>query len=197
MLVLGRQGQPLAGRCSGAGVPVYVLDTSLLLGGKEPPRDGTCWTTPAAAHEVSPGGRDARRFEGWLAAGLQVREPEQRALWTVQEAARGAGTEQRLSVADVSLLALALEAQAVLVTDDHTMLDVARRLGVATQTVNTEGISATLDFRPRCAGCGRWFDAMPKRGDCPVCGSPVAAKPTRRRGDAAAHGKGQGTGQPR
>ncbi|MFO1535393.1 MAG: hypothetical protein ABR586_06995 [Thermoplasmatota archaeon] len=51
----------------------YILDTSLLLGGKDPPRDGRWATTPEAAAEISPGGRDARRYEDWISVGLQVR----------------------------------------------------------------------------------------------------------------------------
>lgn len=176
-----RQAHRVAG--PGEGVRRYVLDTSLLLGGQEPPRDGAWWTTPQAAAEVSPGGRDARRYDAWLAVGLQVREPERDAAARVEDAARSAGSLGRLSPADLSLLALALGAgaDAVLVTDDHTMLDVAARLGVPTRTVNTAGITATLDFRPRCTGCGRWFDAMPKGAECTVCGSPVKDRPTRPR----------------
>lgn len=164
----------------------YVLDTSLLLGGKEPPRDGGWATTPEAAAEVSPGGRDHRRFESWLAVGLEVRVPGAEAFRRVEDAARSAGNLDRLSPADLSLLALALELGATLVTDDHTMLDVALRLGVPTRTVNAAGIRATLDFRPRCAGCGRWFDAMPKNGECPVCGSPVKPKPWKGPGPSGA-----------
>lgn len=159
----------------------YVLDTSLLLGGQEPPRDGAWWTTPEAAAEVSPGGKDARRYDSWLAVGLQVRAAAPEAGERVEATARAAGTFARLSPADLSLLALALEARATLVTDDHTMLDVAARLGVATRTVNTKGIGANLDFRPRCTGCGRWFEAPQKRDECPVCGSPVKDRPTRPR----------------
>ena len=161
----------------------YVLDTSLLLGGQEPPRDGAWWTTPEAAAEVTPGGKDARRYEGWLAVGLQVRAGGPEARVRVEDVARAAGTLSRLSVADLSLLALALDAggETLLLTDDHTMLDVAARLGVATRTINTKGIAATLDFRPRCTGCGRWFDAPQKKDECPVCGSPVKDRPTRPR----------------
>lgn len=161
----------------------YVLDTSLLLGGKDPPRDGGWATTREAEAEVSPGGRDARRYEDWRSLGLQVREAGPEAKGRVAATAKAAGTAARLSPADLSLLALALDMgpAATLLTDDYTMLDVAKRLGVATRTVNQSGIARELDFRPRCSGCGRWFEEMPKRGDCPVCGSPVSAKPTRKR----------------
>lgn len=158
-------------------MPWYVLDTSLLLGGKEPPRDASWATTPEAAAEISPGGKDARRYDGWIAVGLQVRSASSDSRDKVEETALAAGNLGRLSDADLSLLALALELPGTLVTDDHTMLDVALRLSVPTRTVNSSGIAGTLDFRPRCTGCGRWFDAMPKREECTVCGSPVKAKP--------------------
>lgn len=156
-----------------------VLDTSLLLGGKDPPRGARWATTPEAAAEVSPGGRDARRFEDWSSLGLQVRSPGPAARTQVDEAAARAGTLPRLSPADRSLLALAVElgAEATLVTDDYTMLDLAARLRVRTQTVNQDGIRASLDFRPRCSGCGRWFEAPQKADTCPVCGSPVKPRP--------------------
>lgn len=161
----------------------YVLDTSLLLGGQDPPRDGAWWTTPEAAAEIKPGGRDARRYESWLAVGLQVRSAPPDAGTRVEDVAMTAGTLGRLSAADLSLLALALDAgpETTLVTDDHTMLDVAARLRIPTRTVNTKGIDATLDFKPRCTGCGRWFEAMPKANECTVCGSPVKDRPTRPR----------------
>jgi endoribonuclease Nob1 len=153
----------------------YVLDTSVLLGGREPPEPG-CLTTPEAAAEITPGGRDARRFANWQAAGLQVRSPRQAAVERVEQTARKAGSWARLSEADRSVLALALDLGLKLLSDDHTVLDVARRLHVPAQSLNTAGIAGTLDWRPRCTGCGRWFDAAPKRGDCPVCGSAVVER---------------------
>ncbi len=153
-----------------------VLDTALLLAGKEPPR-GRWATTPEAEQEVSPGGRDARRFAYWKEAGLQIRAASPDAEDRVDNAAMAAGSLGRLSVADRSLLALSLDLGAMLVTDDHTMLDVASRLRIPAQTIDTEGIDDTLDWRPRCTGCGKWFDDMPKKDECPICGSAVKLKP--------------------
>lgn len=152
----------------------YVLDTSLLLAGKQPPRDGRWATTPEAAAEVKPGGRDARRFEEWQALGLEVRSAKQPSQDRVDETAMAAGNLGRLSVADQSLLALALDLEGTLVTDDYTMQDIARRLEVRCLGVNQEGIETTKQWKPRCSGCGRWFDAPQKRNECPICGSPVA-----------------------
>jgi UPF0271 protein len=153
-----------------------VLDTALLLAGKEPPR-GRWATTPEASMEVQPGGRDARRFAYWQEIGLQVRAATPDSEDRVDQAAMAAGSLGRLSVADRSLLALCLDLGGTLVTDDHTMLDVAQRLRLPTQTISSDGIEGTMDWKPRCAGCGRWFDEMPKREECPVCGTDVHLKP--------------------
>ncbi|MGB1697982.1 MAG: NOB1 family endonuclease [Thermoplasmatota archaeon] len=153
---------------------MLILDTSLLLGGKEPPQ-GEIWaTTPEAEAEISRGGKDARRFENWRHVGLQIRSAGSHATEKVQAAAMQAGNLGRLSEADVSLIALALQESATLVTDDMTMLDIASRLSVSTQTINTKGITGTKNWQPRCTGCGRWFDVEPK--DCPICGSEVVLR---------------------
>lgn len=160
-----------------------VLDTSVLLQGGQPP-PGRVATTPEVMAEVSPGGRDARRLSYWEAAGLQVRAATPESLQRVRETARGAGNLGRLSIADVSVLALALDLRATAWTDDNTMLDVAARLDVPTQAVRDGGIKRTLDWAPRCTGCGRWGGAG-DGGDgapgvpCRVCGSPVALRPRR------------------
>ncbi len=156
----------------------YVLDTSLLLGGKEPPRDGIWYTTPEADAEVSPGGRDARRYDDWKSLGLRIQRPTSAAGKDVERAAKAAGNWHRLSEADISLLALTVDLgkAAVLVSDDYTVLDVASRLGLHATTVNQQGIRDTQDWSPRCTGCGRWYDEAPKKDECPTCGSPVVLK---------------------
>ncbi len=157
----------------------YVLDTSLLLAGKEPPRDGQWATTPEAAAEIKPGGRDARRFEDWQSLGLEIRSAKPDVVDRVAEAAKAAGNLGRLSDADQSLLALATHLGATLVTDDYTVQDVARRLDIRVMGINQDGIETTQQWKPRCSGCGRWFEAPQKRDECPICGSPVKDKPVK------------------
>src|SRR5207244_8349397 len=123
--------------------------TALRRGGRAPPRAGRGATTPEAAAETSPGGRDARRYEDWISVGLQVRAADPDAVTRVEDAAQAAGNLGRLSRADVSLAALALELEGHLITDDYTLLDVAKRLAIATRTVNPQRIDGTLDFEPR------------------------------------------------
>lgn len=154
----------------------YIVDTSLLLAGKELPPGAKCWTTPEAAAEVSPGGRDAARFQRWQAAGLAIQSASLRSLDRVGESAMAAGNLGRLSEADQSLLALALDNGGVLLTDDKTMQDIAHRLDVRCQGISRDATEFTMEWQPRCTGCGRWFDAPQKHDECPICASPVVEK---------------------
>ncbi len=123
--------------------------------------------------EIRPGGRWARKWEDWKTTRLELREPSASAIAVVGTAARAAGSMGRLSNADVSLLALAYETKATLVTGDHTMLDLAARLKIATEAL-TQGIKSTVDWKPRCTGCGKWLEE--ESSECPICGSPVRLK---------------------
>jgi UPF0271 protein len=106
-----------------------------------------------------------------LSAGARLVEaaPEDRT--RVRKAAEEGGEGSRLSVADVDVLAVALEVGGEIVTDDYTVLNLARRMGIPSRTIQTKGITETYSFIPRCMGCGRFFEKRPP--DCPVCGSPV------------------------
>jgi len=155
-------------------VPAYVIDTSLLLQGGDLPPTGPWLTTSEVNAEIRPGGRDFARWQLWQEKGLQFSVATREARGKVEACAQAAGNLLRLSAADISILALALDCHAVLVTDDNTMLDVANRLKIKTQTIAFGGITSTQDWQPRCSGCGKWFSAMPR--DCPICGSEVRLK---------------------
>lgn len=114
-----------------------------------------------------------------MSLGLEIRSASLDAADRVAETAMGAGNLGRLSEADQSLLALALHLEATLLTDDYTMQDVAARIGIRCAGVNQVGIEGTKEWKPRCSGCGRWFDVPQKHDECPVCGSPVKDKPVK------------------
>lgn len=148
-----------------------VLDTSALLAGRPlGPGDAT-WIPAAVLDELKPGGRDRRHVDNLLAAGARTTDADAGARERVRaEAARG-GDLPRLSRADVDVLAIALQMDAELVTDDYTVQNVARRLGVPVRGVEQKGITEGYRFIPRCTGCRRILEAM--ADECPTCGSPV------------------------
>jgi UPF0271 protein len=68
---------------------------------------------------------------------------------------------------------------ALLLSDDYTVLDIARRLGIKADPVSKAGITATKDWQVRCAGCGRYFTDRKAGEVCPVCGSELRLKQKR------------------
>ncbi|MEA3200042.1 MAG: endoribonuclease Nob1 [Thermoplasmata archaeon] len=148
-----------------------VLDTSALLAGR-PLGPGEDTLVPAAVSgELRPGGRDRRHLEMLLAAGARLVEADPAMRQRVREAAKTGGESGRLSDADVDVLAVALGVGGEVATDDYTVQNLARRLGVPIRAVAQAGIASEYRFVPRCTGCRRILDAP--RDECPVCGSPV------------------------
>jgi endoribonuclease Nob1 len=148
-----------------------VLDTSALMAGR-PLGPGEDTLVPAAVlAELRPGGRDRRHLDMLLAAGARVVEADPALRARVRAEARVGGEDGRLSGADVDVLAVALGLGAEVASDDYTVQNLARRLGVPVRAVAQAGIREAYRFVPRCTGCRRILDAPAE--ECPVCGSPV------------------------
>lgn len=160
----------------------FYLDSSAFMNGADyPPAE--CRTTPSVLAEFQPGGRLRARVERYLAAGLAAEPPRPEAHQRVREVARDAGSLSRLSPADLDLLAAALGAtDAVIVTDDYTVQDVAQRLRIPTRPVQTPGIEALREWAARCGGCGRTFPPERAGEDCPVCGREIRLRVKRATG---------------
>lgn len=167
---------------------LFFVDSSAIVHGANLP-PAQCHTAPSVLDEFQPGGATRRRLDFLLAGGMRVVEPSDAARQRVAQAAQAAGSESRLSPADVDVLALCLEAatDAILVTDDYTMQDVAKRLGVRVSSVATRGTQASLDWLLVCRGCHRRFPPQKESDPCPVCGSELRLRPkTRSRAASAA-----------
>ncbi len=129
--------------------------------------------------EVSKG-RPERTLVSFLDAGLKVLSPvtKDRAM----DAARTTGDLPKLSEADLSVIALALERQTVIVvTDDFAVQNVLSFLHIRFTGGGELGdrtIRETRILKPRCRGCGRFYTDMAMK-ECPICGSEV--RPVRSR----------------
>jgi endoribonuclease Nob1 len=162
----------------GGSRPLFCLDSAAFAHGADLP-PAQCLVPSAVTDEFQPGGITRRRLDTILAAGATVRDPTPESRAKVRQVALDAGNFSRLSKADIDVLAVALEAGATIVTDDYTVVDVARRMGIPSQTVATRGIEATMDWESRCKGCGRRFPSSAASRPCHVCGSEVRLSPRR------------------
>jgi UPF0271 protein len=147
-----------------------VLDATAFIEGYE--ADDEIATIPAVREELTDETRF--RFEAMEGGGMHIQVPGAAALDRVRAAARETGDLETLSDVDIRLVAAALELDAVLVTDDYAMQNVAERLGVPVESIVQGGIEEQRDWTFQCQGCGREFEENKER--CPVCGTGLARK---------------------
>ncbi len=108
--------------------------------------------------------------------------PDEKSLLAAREAASRTGDLNGLSPVDIEVLALALDNQATLHTDDYRLQNIARNEGLEVKPVNTKGIGKVWRWQLRCTGCRATTDVDSKSeniSDCEICGSPQQLKKAR------------------
>jgi len=149
---------------------MHVLDTTAFITEYHTTDDTA--TVPSVREELE--GESAYRYDAMEGADMYVHLPEEGTVNRIRRAAENTGDADVLSDTDVSLLATAFELDAVLVTDDYAMQNVASRLDVGVEAIAQEGITEERDWSFQCQGCGREFDEDKER--CPICGSSLSRK---------------------
>jgi UPF0271 protein len=145
-----------------------VLDTSALFSMEDLPPGSEAFVTPSVVSELEK--YKDRRLERWGDL-LRTSEPTSAAIKKVKEAAQRTGDAGRISSTDLDVLALALDMEAVLLTDDYSIQNLAAYLGIVYRPVGMKGIKRVLKWKYKCIGCGRVFDEKIK--ECPICGSSL------------------------
>jgi endoribonuclease Nob1 len=146
-----------------------VLDASVFF--SEFMLNGEIFTTSSVCDELLDI-RSRGNFEKWCAAGLRVVSPGRQTLKRVTDAAAISRDAGVISGTDAELLALALELDAVLYTDDFAIQNVAAVLGVKTCPIQQRK-AKRIHWKYRCSGCGRYFD---HDGECQICGAAIKRK---------------------
>ena len=125
------------------------------------------------------------RYDIAIVEGLRVEAVDSAFLAPVKEQAAQTRDIEKLSPTDLGILSKALEYQrqygddAILITDDFAVQNIAARLGIAVMPVAQRVIRDQIIWQKQCIGCFRHF----KDGDeCPVCGSPLRKKMKKKTG---------------
>ncbi|AGK61651.1 putative nucleic acid-binding protein, consists of a PIN domain and a Zn-ribbon module [Archaeoglobus sulfaticallidus PM70-1] len=148
---------------------VYVIDTSAIIFKKGFYKKMV--TVPEVVEEV----KDSNSSSYLSIIDLEVIEPDRKYIKNIERVARKTGDIYRLSETDIKLLALASELsekeEVVLVTDDYSIQNVARKIGFKTDSIIQKGISSEYKWVRKCRGCKRVIKDDVDR--CPVCGSEL------------------------
>jgi len=151
----------------------YVLDTSVLYYGKDLPQGFECVITPGVVRELDKEGMSAR-LELLMATRVRVSSPSDRSLRKVSEESEKTGDSRRLSEADKELLALALDLGYELITDDYSIQNLARAMGIPARGFDQKGITEVFEWQAKCKGCGKLFPADVRV--CDVCGTETRTR---------------------
>ncbi|MBU0623428.1 MAG: nucleic acid-binding protein [Candidatus Thermoplasmatota archaeon] len=151
----------------------YVLDTSVLYYGKDLPQGFECVITPGVVRELDKEGMSAR-LELLMATRVRVSSPSDKSLRKVSEESEKTGDSGRLSEADKELLALALDLGYELITDDYSIQNLARAMGIPARGFDQKGITEIFEWQAKCKGCGKLFPADVRV--CDVCGTETRTR---------------------
>lgn len=115
---------------------------------------------------------DDPRLELWDDR-LRISDFTKESLEIVKEEAKKTGDLGRLSDVDLSVLALALDMDGTILTDDYSIQNVAKSMGLPYRSVGTAGIKKKFKWNYRCVGCGKWYKEHSE--ECLICGSGMRA----------------------
>jgi UPF0271 protein len=117
---------------------------------------------------------------------VTIKKPAQEAREKVDECAIQVGDSFFLSETDKQVLALALDLKSSgstpqIVTDDYSIQNVAKRMGIEFTSLATFGIRRVLEWMRYCPACHREYAANCVSTECVVCGTALKRKPRRHR----------------
>jgi endoribonuclease Nob1 len=162
------------------------LDTSAFLAGFDPFSVGEEQVTVSnVEEEIRTNSMTWVRFKAATEnAKIMVKRPTEEALKKVEECAIQVGDSFFLSETDKNVLALALELKTTvcdpqIVTDDYSIQNVAKRLGIEFTSLATLGIRRVLEWIRYCPACHREYAANCASTECDVCGTQLKRKPRK------------------
>ncbi|NHV11882.1 MAG: ribonuclease VapC [Candidatus Verstraetearchaeota archaeon] len=112
---------------------------------------------------------------------LEKATPKPATIMKVEEVARKTNDRKYLSNSDLSILALALDliedgCNPVILTDDFSIQNVAKVLGIEYAPIATQGIRKVINWKLYCPACGRRYEDE-NISECKVCGTKLKRKP--------------------
>lgn len=104
---------------------------------------------------------------------LTMIQPEKEYTDVVIKMSKTTGDYNQLSKEDISSVALCLQLNGELITDDFAVSNVAQSLGLKVSPIMTMGIKDVGNWIHYCPGCHKNFS---KSKECPICGNQLRKK---------------------
>jgi UPF0271 protein len=159
---------------------VYVLDSSGIIGGFFSKKFAN-FTTSQVINEI----KDLKS-EIFLQSALEnghitIKEPAPQDSKQVKRVITESGDILRLSDVDKQVIALALTIKRdgmdpIVVTDDYSIQNVLKIIGISYRSVLTKGIENIVGWIKICKGCKKKYPSNNSLTECEICGSPIYRK---------------------
>jgi len=151
-----------------------VLDASAFYAGIPFGSQIDSYTTPQVYDEI----RHIKKNHDALGILLETKrltmiQPEKEYTDVVIKMSKTTGDYNQLSKEDISSVALCLQLNGELITDDFAVSNVAQSLGLKVSPIMTMGIKDVGNWIHYCPGCHKNFS---KSKECPICGNQLRKK---------------------
>ncbi|MCV0367265.1 MAG: PIN domain-containing protein [Nitrosopumilus sp.] len=151
-----------------------ILDASAFYAGVPFGSADDCYTTSLVFEEIKHIKKNQDVLGTLLETNrLKIREPDKESTVAAVKAARDTGDYQQLSKQDVSIIALCIEMNGEIISDDFAISNVARNLGLKISPIMTQGITDVGKWVHYCPGCRTNHTSG---NECPMCGTPLKRK---------------------
>ncbi len=108
---------------------------------------------------------------------LKIRDSDKESTEAAIKAAKDTGDFPQLSKQDISIIALCIEMNGEIISDDFAISNVAKNLSLKISPIMTQGIKDVGKWIHYCPGC-RTNHTNGK--ECPMCGTPLKRKLLKR-----------------
>jgi UPF0271 protein len=151
-----------------------ILDASAFYAGVPFRSSNDCYTTSQVYDEIKHIKKNHDALGTLLETNrLKIREPDAESTKAAVDAAKNTGDYQQLSKQDLSVIALCIELQGEIISDDFAISNVARNLGLKISPIMTQGIKDVGKWVHYCPGCRTNHSSG---NECPICGTPLKRK---------------------
>ena len=151
-----------------------ILDASAFYAGVPFRSSSDCYTTSLVYDEIKHIKKNHDALGTLLETNrLKIREPSKESTDAAITASKNTGDFPQLSKQDISIIALCIEVNGEIISDDFAISNVARNLGLKISPIMTKGIEDVGRWVHYCPGC-RTNHTSGK--ECPMCGTPLKRK---------------------
>jgi len=151
-----------------------ILDASAFYAGVPFSSSEDCYTTSLVYEEIKHIKKNHDALGTLLETNrLKIREPDPESTKTAIKASKDTGDFPQLSKQDISIIALCIELNGEIISDDYAISNVSKNLGLKISSIMTKGIEDVGTWIHYCPGC-RTNHTSGKV--CPMCGTPLKRK---------------------